>query len=61
MAVTTIGPVRPISTVATIPIARPQRARLAIQAERDAGAIVTLVTIGLVLANVFLLAVLAGS
>jgi hypothetical protein len=61
MAVTTIGPVRPISTIANKKITRPQRAQLAIQAERDAGAIVTLVTIGLVLANVFLLAVLAGA
>jgi hypothetical protein len=36
-------------------------AQLAIQAERDAGAVVTLVTIGLVLANVFLWAMLASS
>jgi hypothetical protein len=48
MAITTIGPVRPASTIS-------------IQADRDASAVVTLVTIGLVLANVFLwAAVLAG-
>jgi hypothetical protein len=61
MAVTTIGPVWPASTIENEKIARQQRARLGIQAERDAGAVVTLVTIGLVLANVFLWAMLAGS
>jgi hypothetical protein len=61
MAVTTIGPVWPVSTIENEKIARPQRAQLAIQAERDAGAVVTLVTIGLVLANILVWAMLAGS
>jgi hypothetical protein len=61
MAVTTIGPVWPASTIENEKIARPRRAQFAIQAERDAGAVVTLVTIGLLLANVFIWAMLAGS
>jgi hypothetical protein len=48
-AMHSIGPVRPASTIS-------------IRADRDASAVVTLVTIGLVLANVFLWAVvLAGA
>jgi hypothetical protein len=61
MAVTTIGPVWPASTIENEKFARPQRAQLAMQAERDAGAVVTLVTTGLVLANVFIWAMLAAS
>jgi hypothetical protein len=58
MATVSIGPVRPVSTTAN----RGRSAELAIQTERHAGTIVTLVALGLTLANAFVwLAVLAGS
>jgi hypothetical protein len=60
MAVTTIGPVRPVSTIVAVPLVRAHRAPLAIQTERDAGAVVTLVTVGLVLANILVWAIVAA-